>query len=1268
MRIFFTAAVLTLCSFLSKAQDSKIKPNKYPSLLWEITGKGLSKPSYLFGTMHVSNKMVFHLSDSFYTGIRNADVVALETNPESWQEDMSKYEMNGYGGYAGPMGRPSDYLTINSLKFASYEKLIEAGLHSNPSIINSFLYRSYEHGSDFEEDTYLDLYIYQVGKKWGKKLCGVENFDESMKLMKEAYTDAAKDKSVKRRSFDYDEDFSTSRLQEAYRTGNLDLLDTINQLNSYSAAFDEKFLYKRNEIQANSIDSIIRSGSTLFVGVGAAHLPGYRGVIEMLRRMGYTLRPIKMLERDSRHKEDVEKLRVPVSFEKQSAPDGLFSVSIPGKFYSFLPEGSVVAQQQYADMANGSYYMVTRIQTNAAFWGHNSDAVYRKIDSVLYENIPGKILSKQPITRNGYRGFDISNRTRRGDYQRYNIFITPFEVLVFKMSGNGDYVKEGKEAAQFFSSIGLQGYRKEWKKYAPAAGGFEVEMPHQPVEQKGDNWQFTSYDKETETAYGVLRTDVHNYNFVEEDSFDLNLMEESFASSEFIDKQLGRKHTVHKGYPALDSRYRLKDGSVVLVKYLIRGPHYYTVVTRSKKEHPAMTRFLNSFSITPFAYPQAKMQKDTTLFFTVSSPVPIIKESKLDMGPGSQAFYRRGGDDDEDDFDMGVYEDRVVESDSTGEKVYVAFQKNSKYFYDDDTLQFGDPEHFRNWDEDWQMRSSRVKDLPGNVKLWDYTVGNKNSSRIIRHRMFYQDGAYFILIAQGDTLSAPSAFVNEFFNTFLPFDTVKGVDPYTRKSHVFFSDFFSSDTVLHKKAVKHAAQVRIDSTDFPQLKKAIQSLTWKEKKYLDVKNTLITKLSAIPSQASSDYLKEIYYSAGDTLSLQYRALEALLLQQTDYSFTVFRDILINEPPVLNVNTSGGAPSYPEAPSVVFEGTVDEVDAATTTTTSSFFGNRSYADGSFMDELYDSVQLTAKIFKGILPLISVEDYERPVMNLMARLVDSNLVAAKDYEMYLPKFLIEARQALKKQQISEKSKLIREAQKEDDEDDRTNMYISSYTPSDNGNSMLSLYSRLLMPFYDSNPAVAQLMEQLLRSNDKRLKYNTTLLLLRYNKPAPDSLLKYFAGLDEFRYELYSDLERRNLLRLFPATHNNHIDLARSMLMEKNSYSRPDSVVYLDKLPVQYKGYKGQVYFFKYKRKKDDNSWKIATVGLIPADPRKFTWNALSPAKKRELNFTAVTNTKLSTDEPLREQLNKELKKRLYERRNSAARFYEEDRRGMYHSMFD
>lgn len=468
-----TLLLLLLLPCLVSAQAPRLKNKKYQGLLWEITGNGLKKPSYLFGTMHVSSKLAFHLADSFYLGIQQADVVALETNPESWQEDMTRYDLETerYQRSRGSdfFSPPGDYLTQSTLKFYKYDKKIERALYSNPSAINNLLYRTYgDESNDFEEDTYLDMYIYQCGKRWGKKVAGVEQYAESMKLMAEAYKDAAKEKDRKERSYDNEGSFSSGRLQEAYRSGNLDWLDSINKVNSFSQAFDEKFLYRRNEIQAGNIDSILRTGQSLFVGVGAAHLPGQRGVIEILRASGYRLRPVKMIDRDSQHKNQVEKLRVPVVFSTQTAEDGVYRVDIPGRFYRF-GEQNGISQEQYADMANGSYYMVTRVMTNAWLWSHSTDRVRHIVDSLLYENIPGKILTRTNITRNGYQGLDITNRTRRGDIQRYNIFVTPFEVIVFKMSGIGEYVSKGEEASRFFNSIQLKEFKSapapaQWKK------------------------------------------------------------------------------------------------------------------------------------------------------------------------------------------------------------------------------------------------------------------------------------------------------------------------------------------------------------------------------------------------------------------------------------------------------------------------------------------------------------------------------------------------------------------------------------------------------------------------------------------------------------------------------------------------------------------------------------------------------------------------------------------------------------------------------------
>lgn len=1277
-----TLLLLTTVLFILSAQaQPKIKDKKYPSLLWEISGNGLKKPSHLIGTMHVSSKLAFHLPDSFYLAVRNAQVVALETNPETWQDDMNKYDFGGSGynlfgsEYGSYFSMPSDYLSINTLKFFKYDKKIERALYSNPSTINSLLYRTYGNESaDFEEDTYLDMYIFQCGKKWGKKVTGVEDYGESMRLMAEAYKDAAKDKNKKEKSYDDADEYSIDKLQDAYRTGNLDLLDSINKFNSFSAAFDEKFLYRRNEIQANSIDSILKSGSTLFVGVGAAHLPGERGVIELLRKKGYKVRPVKMGERDSQHKDIVDKIRVPVTFKTETAEDGFFKVDIPGKFYkqeaSYYSDNLGLEQRQFADMSNGSYYMVTRIMTNAWMWGHSNDNVYKSIDSLLYENVPGKMISKTTIFKNGYKGFDIVNRTRRGDVQRYNIFVTPFEIIFFKMSGNGDYVKNGEEATKFFGSIQFKEYKNgndpaAWKKYSPPYGGFAVDMPHEPFISNDGSWLYDAEDKPSGTYYRVIRTDIHNYHFVEEDTFDLSLLNESFMSSEFIDSQVSRKQTNFKGYPALDAKFRDKNGSVFVTRFIIQGPHYYTLVAHGKQETAAMNNFLNSFEIKPYVYNEAKAQKDTALYFSVSTPVyPEDKKIKLDIP--RYGYFGGYGDDEEEEtesdlLEAGAYRSKIISNDTTGEKVYVSFYRSARYYYTKDSADLDKDNESFYADSTWIYKVKKKTELPNKMKVWEAVVTDTGSSRTLWTKVFYKDGIGFSLVTQSDTLSQPSAFVKKFFDTFTPADTLKGMNPFQKKSSLFFDDFMSSDTVLHKKALKSLEDIDLDSTDLPRLKQAIGMLNWNEKKYLDTKEWLIGKLRDIKTNAASDYLKELYYALDDTVQVQYTVLSALLQHKTAYSYNIFRNIIITEPPVLDF--TGSSDYYPDYSYTSAFKSLRKY--------SSYTYGSSYSGDSFLGNLYDSLQLTRTILPDLLPLLNLDDYKSSIMSLLGQMIDSNLVKPSDYQLYFSKFFLEAKQELKKQAIAEKQKAIEKAEesKEDKKESYSRYYDEDET--DSGNDDLSLYATLLLPYWETNTTVQPLIQQMLRSTDKRLKYSTMLLMIQHNKPYPDTMLNFFGNLDEYRYELYTDLKRMKKLDKFPAKFNNHLDLGRSALMDQDSYSKPDTLVYIDRLPAEYKSKKGFVYFYKYKSKKEDANWKLGMVGLTPEDPKQFEYedslefsyldfdySLYSPrGGYNRFNFTDLTDTKIEADEPISKQLNTALKKLLYSRRKSAKEFYDE-----------
>ncbi|MGC4104528.1 TraB/GumN family protein [Ferruginibacter sp.] len=1257
--LLFTLSVLTATS-----QATKKPEKKYQGLLWEITGNGLTKPSYLFGTMHVSNKLAFHLADSFYNAIKNVDVVALETNPANWQDDYSKPNIfdsrsSDISNYAYKfLDIPNDYMRKNTFAVDKYESNVKLAMATEPAMINGMLYRTYNQGADFEEDTYLDMYIFQTGSKLGKKLTGVENFEESEKLVAEAYKDAAKEKKKKnydRDDYSYDDYIkSPYTIEDAYRKGDLDMLDSLEGKQFNSKAFLEKFLYKRNEIQANSIDSIIKSKTSLFVGVGSAHLPGKRGVIEMLRSKGYKLRAVKMGERDGLQKDIIDKIRVPVNFKTIQSDDKIFSVEIPGdKFYSFSRFGDLNTKQ-YADMGNGAYYVVSRIKTDGLLLGDNENAVYKKVDSLLYENIPGKILKKSPVTKNGYRGYDVTNRTRRGDIQRYNIFVTPFEILIFKISGIGDYVQEGTEANRFFNSINIAQYKEEnWVNYTPATGGFAIKLPHTPIMQKdfgSDRLEYTAADNKENITYSLMKANLHNYGFIEEDTFDLNLMDESFASSEMIDKQVSRLQGKWQGYPILDCKYKHKDGSFTTVRYLLQGPNYYAAMAHYTAETKNVKQFIESFQIVPFIYPEVKPRVDTALHFTVQSPLfPEGKKQNDIMETIKNMMESYGGDDDDSQVpEFGV---RVIGNDTIGEKVFIAWAKAPKNTYVKDSSKV-----FNNSDFEFSGSAKKAQSYlylkkdsgitASGMRYMFQQVTDTNSSRTIISKSFYKSGNYFALVTLTDTLTPRSSLLANIIQTFKPADTLKGESPFVKKNAEFFRDFASKDSATHAKAMKRLANIEFDSSDVASLKKIIDTLSWKTKDYLQMKQNFIGRLEETNDTNLVVYLKKLYVDAKDTADLQNAVLQSLLGMQTKSSFIAFKDLIIMEPPV--VIDGGSSSSYDYSDLIAKVGKLSKAFSKARST---------YDDDGNWYPLYDTLSLAKVVFPDILQLINLDDYKGNVMELLTTMVDSGYVDAKTYDLYFTKFYTEAKQELKKEKASESQKAIAKAEKANkaDEDDESG---SDRGDNDAGNALLQSYAVLLQPYWDKNPGVPVFFDELMKLKNKQIRFNTMLLLLRNKRPVPDTLLNFYAADEDYRIDLYRSLKKAKLLDKFPAKFNNQADLVRSALVSASSYDKYDTLALLDKVPVTYKNKKGVVYFFKYKNKKEEKKWKILSFGMQPENAKEFDDDNDDFTSSSSYSYYRSSSNKLDETKPVKEQLQQLMKTMLNKMHSSAAQFYGND----------
>ena len=1224
-----TSTLLLLLPFLGNSQSA------YPSILWEISGNGLQKPSYLFGSMHISNKEVFHLSDSFYMAIKGCDVVALEVDPNEWQPDMFRLEeaqrtQHSYA-YAAT---DADYISENDMRELGYTEQLIAALREEPFEMNGLLYRTTAPMANFQEDTYLDLYIYQTGRRLGKQGAGVENYLQSEKISIEATLAEMKEKR-ERKSFPEGETAYTisMKMQEAYRRGDLSLMDSLDQLLSSSKAFTEKFLYDRNVIQAGSIDSIIRHQS-LFVAVGAAHLPGSKGVIEILRKKGFTLRPVKMTDQDAVDRERIDRLHVPLNYEPVSTDDGFIQCSLPGQWY--LREESSNPSWQFADMANGSYYMMTRVKSHTGLNGQSTAASLKTIDSLLYDNIPGKILTKKEIRRNGYDGFEIVNKNRSGDLQRYMILATSAEILVFKMSGKEDYVN-GKEADDFFSSIRLKepGYR--WADYSPSQGGFQVSFPGMPAvsytalsHNSKPVWQYEA-QSETGEAFVVLKDNISNTHFLEEDTVDLHLVEESLKGSKIILKELSRQFGQIGGHDCLDLEFSTVTGSRLRARAIIRGPEYYLLLATGKKDNADAGKFLNSFRLAPYRYAEPEWYTDTARQFTVRTPVyPDVPESLRPLTEAGFNFplYRR------EDRTSYVAETKIQHAyfydDSTGESIQVVTSMLPDYFYRKDSAVFWENElHWKRLKADFIMDAPVFFRRGDTVCGYRYTLLDTNSSRKVAGMAVLKGNTLYKVTALTDKTGEESTFIREFFSSFTPLAPDHGYSIFSSKSALLFSRYESKDSAVRRTAREAFGHILFTSGDLLELRRIIGKLKPESKNYLDIKSQFVRSVGRIRDTCclgpAVDYLRQVYEASGDTTAFRNAAVEAMVRLRNKEAYALVRKWLVESPPV-------------------------------------------FENGAELRELFqnigDDTALSVSLFPDVLQLIPVEGYKGPVLQLMAELADSNRLPGAAYEGYFVGLFSDAQILLKKQQLSE--------QKAEDEDGspgplRTSVIWSESSideaegsgirPARSSAPRLDKYAEWLAPFFD-RPGVARWYGQLLALKSAGLRQAAALILIRNNRPVPDSIWHALAADDWRRSKLYDDLTKAGKADVFPAEFRTQEAMARSVLFDRRAEGRETEVRLVGKQHVVTKSATGYVFFFKYKEK-DQEGWMMGISGVQPEDPKAVNTNS---------SLTEWTGAPLNGTGSELQQFQNKLPQWVLQRRPSARRFYRTNYRSLLSSRYE
>ena len=308
--------LLFLIISTSSANFLNAQEKSYQGLLWEISGNGLNTPSYLYGTMHVSNKLAFNVSDSFYLCLNNAEGIALESSPANWMEDYR--EMGAFTPQNFGYGKDfyQQAFNINSPESAVIYNLLQ----NKNGLMNQILYRYRPGNDDYEENTFLDMFIYQAGAKNAKPIYSLETLDEVIDLSVKSMTPDKEKKreNTKNSLLEKDRQHKYVLLEDAYRRGDLNQIDSLSKTDNPTSVYHKYFIVERNKNMVSRIDSIVNSKS-LFIGVGAAHLPGDEGMIELLRNEGFTVRSVTSKSSNKSHKmrKKLEALYKSIPFRKK---------------------------------------------------------------------------------------------------------------------------------------------------------------------------------------------------------------------------------------------------------------------------------------------------------------------------------------------------------------------------------------------------------------------------------------------------------------------------------------------------------------------------------------------------------------------------------------------------------------------------------------------------------------------------------------------------------------------------------------------------------------------------------------------------------------------------------------------------------------------------------------------------------------------------------------------------------------------------------------
>ncbi len=919
-----------------------------PTLLWRIQKRGIDKPSFLFGTMHVSDKKAFNFPDSLYKYLEQAEAFALEFNPDSANQVIADY-MNGV--YTAVDDDWSNNIESEDLekiqKMASKDGKATAFKEDKRGLIGYFVDRLLNNEKKQTEsmNTFMDAFLYEMAWQNGKKIFGLEPMEDKAKVLN-ALSRGLKVKEANGLLERWDPSSDESPVTRLYFKEDIDSIDCFfNDFFEQSAL--DIFLYDRNQVMVKSIDSIMQNHS-LFAAVGSGHLGGAKGVIALLRQKGYTVSPVISPKRIPAAEYPFKNVRR--NWQMLKNEEYGLQYHLPGVFKT-QPDVSGRKITYHYDIGGGSLFMTIYGRLSAAEAKKNiNDIVAAHLDERL-RSTGGRVLSKKSITHEGLKGVEAICLYDNNSYARYRELVRDNVFYVLTVAAQKKDNLNSEKAEQYFNSFrSLPIPKPNWSVFSLPQDGFSILLPGKPVTEEdkesggtatSDYYSWFDASSGINYAFTLTKASAGNYYPVSDYFFDYY--------TDYIKTTTGDEpiitDTVIKGCSgknfitqSSDSRVKgfvVKRGSVI----------YYFIAEYepTAKNTADVDKFLQSFTITPFTQPQWRMEQSPDKNFKAWLPEPVRQKER-----DSTADY--SGDD------MIKYygHDRFASIDYD---VY-AYPINKFYWAENvDSIYNRWKYEVIKWNDSVASYSTIKNGGLTGRELW---LIDKITKSKRRYRLLLNGNTMFVLSAAPPVVHADEKNITRFFEDFRVSKEETPEAILKNTPDKLFAALQSQDSVSFQQAYNALDKVTFVKKDIMLLlEKAMLTYPGNDNIYQTVNDKLLLKVEDLLDADSSADIRErvnnvIYnsYSKPNTTidSLRFRLLGIVAMGKTGKSYQQIKELLAMK------------------------------------------GDRTDFNYRLFGKLYDSLALTKTLYPELLNYVNDTTMDFAVVALTKTMLDSNILAS------------------------------------------------------------------------------------------------------------------------------------------------------------------------------------------------------------------------------------------------------------------------------------